>query len=76
MKKISILFVLMLSLLVFQGASITEAKDDIPSADLLVTQTDSPDPATVGESISYVIRVENLGPLDAHGVVLTRMELS
>ncbi len=60
----------MLSLLVFQGASIIQAKDDIPSADLLLTQTDSPDPVAVGETLTYKINVKNNGPSDAHGVVL------
>lgn len=44
---------------------------DPNSADLSVTQTDSPDPATAGSDYAYVITIENNGGLDATGVVLT-----
>lgn len=41
------------------------------SADLKITKTDSPDPVTVGQTLTYTIKVENLGPETATGVVVT-----
>lgn len=41
------------------------------SADLRITKTDSPDPVRVGATLTYSIRVDNLGPLAAGGVVVT-----
>jgi uncharacterized repeat protein (TIGR01451 family) len=41
------------------------------SADLRITKTDSPDPVRVGATLLYTIRVENLGPDGATGVVVT-----
>jgi len=40
------------------------------SADLAVTKTASPDPATAGEQITYTISVSNNGPLDATDVIV------
>ena len=42
-----------------------------PSIDLSVTKQDSPDPATVGQNITYTIVVTNAGPSTATGVVAT-----
>ena len=42
-----------------------------PNADLAVSQSDSPDPISVGSSFAYVITITNNGPLDATGVMLT-----
>ena len=42
-----------------------------PSADLSVTQTDTPDPALLGQDITYTVTVKNNGPSGATGVVLT-----
>ena len=41
------------------------------TADLSVTKSDSPDPVTVGNNLTYTITVSNSGPDDAPGVVLT-----
>jgi uncharacterized repeat protein (TIGR01451 family) len=41
------------------------------SADLRITKTDSPDPVRVGATLTYAIKVENLGPDAATGVVVT-----
>ncbi len=41
------------------------------SANLKITKTDSPDPVRVGESLTYAIGVENLGPTPATGVTVT-----
>lgn len=45
----------------------------IVNADLAVTQTDSPDPATVGDDVTYQITVVNDGPGAATGVTLIDM---
>lgn len=45
------------------------AADDI--ADLGVTKADSPDPVTVGATLTYTIQVTNLGPQNATGVTVT-----
>ncbi len=42
-----------------------------PSADLSVTQTDSPDPVNVDDNLTYSITVKNNGPDAAAGVKLT-----
>ncbi|UCF10773.1 MAG: DUF11 domain-containing protein, partial [Candidatus Bipolaricaulota bacterium] len=41
------------------------------SADLAVGKEDGPDPVAAGESVTYTIRVTNLGPQDATDVVVT-----
>ncbi|BCU78627.1 hypothetical protein llg_33420 [Luteolibacter sp. LG18] len=38
------------------------------SADLSVTMTDSPDPVTAGQNITYTVNYSNAGPSDAAGV--------
>ncbi len=43
---------------------------DLPVADLSVTQSDSPDPVTAGESLTYTLRVTNGGPDDFSGVTV------
>jgi len=43
---------------------------DIPLADLSVQKTDQADPVTVGDTITYDLLVQNLGPSDASGVVV------
>ena len=70
MNKMRVLFVLVLSLLVFQGASVTQANNDAHFADLSVSKADSPDPVAVGETLTYKISVKNHGPADARGVML------
>lgn len=42
----------------------------LPQADLSVTKTASPDPATAGEQLFYTITVKNNGPDDATGEVV------
>lgn len=43
----------------------------LPSTDLSVTKTDSPDPVTGGENVTYSITVTNSGPDEASGVTVT-----
>lgn len=40
-------------------------------ADLAVSKADSPDPVTVGSTLTYTIQVSNLGPQGATGVTVT-----
>jgi uncharacterized repeat protein (TIGR01451 family) len=42
-----------------------------PETDLAVGQSDSPDPALVGEPLTYQVRIDNQGPSKARGVALT-----
>jgi uncharacterized repeat protein (TIGR01451 family) len=42
-----------------------------PSADLSITKSDSPDPATVGINLTYTITVKNNGPSGATGVTMS-----
>lgn len=39
-------------------------------ADLSVTKSDSPDPVTIGATLTYTIQVANLGPAEATGVTV------
>src|SRR4051812_3647186 len=41
------------------------------SADLGITKADSPDPVSVGSTLTYTIQVQNLGPDMATGVTVT-----
>ncbi len=41
------------------------------NSDLSVTKTDSPDPVTVGNNLTYTVTITNNGPGGATGVVLT-----
>ena len=42
-----------------------------PGADLAVTMTDGPDPAVVGENVTYRVNVTNNGPTTATNILLT-----
>ncbi len=51
--------------------STTEDTLVVRNSDLQITKTDSVDPATAGQPLTYFITVENLGPSDADNVVVT-----
>ena len=40
-------------------------------ADLSITKTDSPDPVTAGNDLTYTVTVHNYGPSDAQAVQVT-----
>ena len=42
-----------------------------PSVDLSLGKTDNPDPVVAGNSLTYILTVDNAGPSDATGVQLT-----
>jgi uncharacterized repeat protein (TIGR01451 family) len=43
----------------------------VSEADLRLSKLDAPDPVTAGTELSYTLEVENLGPSDAPGVVVS-----
>ena len=51
--------------------SATDVDTLTPEADLEITKDDSADPPPAGQDLVYTISVENLGPSDAAGVVVT-----
>jgi uncharacterized repeat protein (TIGR01451 family) len=51
-------------------AAIVYAPSPDNRADLAITKTDSPDPVTVGSTLTYTIQVSNLGPHEASGVIV------
>ncbi len=53
--------------------NIATADPVIPGADLAVTVNDSPDPVTLGGTVSYRVGVTNHGPAAATGVMLTNV---
>ena len=50
------------------ASAVTTIQDE---ADLSVSKSDSPDPVTAGEQLTYTITYDNLGLSDATGVVVT-----
>jgi uncharacterized repeat protein (TIGR01451 family) len=66
--RASLLAVLALAALTFVAVGSAAPQG---STDLRITKSDSPDPAHVGSTLTYTIRVENLGPLAASGVTVT-----
>lgn len=53
------------------SADVTISDVPLPEADLSVTQSASPDPAVVGELLTYTISISNSGPDSADNVVMT-----
>jgi uncharacterized repeat protein (TIGR01451 family) len=51
--------------------SATDSDTVVPQADLAVTKTDTPDPATTGGPLTYVVTVANQGPSNATAVCFT-----
>ncbi len=52
------------------SGSFEAAPAAVPMADLSVTKADSPDPVTVGQTLTYTVTVTNDGPDPATGVTL------
>src|SRR5262249_28884759 len=52
------------------SADLTSASPPV-STDLAISQTDAPDPATVGQPLTYTITITNNGPDPATSVVMT-----
>jgi uncharacterized repeat protein (TIGR01451 family) len=57
--------------LTYTVSKIDDAASRIRLPDLAVSQTDSPDPVTVGQQLTYSVTVTNTGPATAGGVTLT-----
>jgi len=53
------------------GFAVAGAAAPTGSANLKITKTDSPDPVNVGATLTYTIKVEDLGPEAATGVTVT-----
>jgi uncharacterized repeat protein (TIGR01451 family) len=51
--------------------SATATATVVPTADLSIANTDSPDPVHVGQNLTYTIKVANAGPSSATGVTVT-----
>ena len=51
--------------------SVMETTEVTASADLSIIKSDSPDPVTVDQNLTYDVRITNNGPSDATGVTLT-----
>lgn len=47
-----------------------EVKTGCGIVDLVITKTDQPDPVSIGDELSYTIKVENAGTLDAANVIV------
>lgn len=56
---------------VFLKAGSFTTEPPAASADLSVSKSDSPDPVTVGEELTYLVTVSNAGPAAAQSVSLT-----
>jgi uncharacterized repeat protein (TIGR01451 family) len=63
--------VVVLSVLALPAAGVEESGGQAQGADLALVMTDSPDPATLGTLLTYVITVTNGGSVDAADVVVT-----
>ena len=57
--------------LIADGVIVDQGAPVLAPADLSVTKTDSPDPASVGSTLTYIVTVSNSGPSAANAVVLT-----
>lgn len=72
MRRCGIAIALALALALFgTNAGAAPKVDKGGSADLAVTNNDSPDPVTAGTTLTYTISVQNLGPDQASGVTVT-----
>jgi uncharacterized repeat protein (TIGR01451 family) len=54
----------------YDNNSVLESSVVDPATDLVLTQSDSADPVSIGERLSYTLQVDNAGPETAKGVSL------
>jgi uncharacterized repeat protein (TIGR01451 family) len=67
-RRAWLLAIVALTALAFAGVGTAASPG---STDLAIAKTDSPDPVSVGSTLTYTIQVQNLGPNAATGVTVT-----
>jgi uncharacterized repeat protein (TIGR01451 family) len=68
---LSLLGVLSGDIIISQSQAQVQCNEVLESAGLSITKSDSPDPVTVGNALTYTLTVANSGPDQATGVTVT-----